>query len=430
MKELIYPALDERLYKTVLPNGLRVLVQPRKGFSRKIAYFVTDFGALHTHFTLDGEKMRVPDGVAHFLEHKLFEMPEGDVTEAFSAMGAMPNAYTAPGMTAYFFTCTEHFEQCLRLLLEFVSTPYFTEQSVAKEQGIIAQEIGMNLDNPYYMCYVNLIEMMYRDHPITVPVLGTEESIARITPQILRDCHRAFYHPSNMLLCVVGDVEPEMVSAMAQEILGKECAPAVERQRHWDEEMTVCESYREMRMKVASKGFQMGFKCEPIPDGEEGFRAEVVAELALEALIGESSELYLELYEQGVIDSSFGASFDAMEDLAMVAMGGDAEDLDRIRTAVIDQARKLAAQGISPEELQRLKRSFMGRRLRRLDSFDGTCSNLAVYELLRFDYLQFPHVYEKITEGELLEFLGRVFTEERCAVSVVLPQEEGESHES
>lgn len=423
MKEIFYPTLNERLFKTVLPNGLRILVQPRKGFSRKIAYFVTDYGSVHTNFTMDCEDFRAPDGVAHYLEHKLFDMPEGDVTEAFSAMGAMPNAFTSNGMTAYFFTCTEHFDACLELLLKFVSTPYFTEESVAKEQGIIAQEIGMNLDNPYYMCYVNLMEMMYRHHPVRVSVLGTEETIARITPQTLRDCHRAFYHPSNMLLCVVGDVEPQAVADLAARVLGNEPAPQVERQRHWEEEMTCPESYREMKMPVASKGFQMGFKCEPIPMGEDGFRAEAVGALALEALIGESSGLYLKLYEEGIIDSSFGASFDTLEDLAMVSMGGDAEQPEVIRDAVLAEAQRIAREGISHEDLQRLKRSAMGRRLRQLDSFDGTCNNLAVYELLDYDYLQFPGIYEKITEAELREFLSRVFTPERCAVSVVLPLE-------
>lgn len=430
MKEFFYPTLNERQFKTVLPNGLRVLVQPRKGFSKKIAYFVTDFGSIHTNFTLDGQQMRVPDGVAHYLEHKLFDMPEGDVTEAFSALGAIPNAFTSNDMTAYFFTCTDHFEQCLELLLKFVSTPYFTEESVAKEQGIIAQEIGMNLDNPYYMCYVNLMEMMYRNHPVTVSVLGSEESIARITPQILRDCHRAFYNPSNMLLCVVGDVDPEAVAAMAERVLGNDPVPTVERQRHWDEDMTCKESYRQMNMQVASKGFQMGFKCEPIPKGEDGFRAEVVAALALEALVGESSALYLKLYEEGTIDSSFGASFDTLEDLAMVTLGGDAEDPETIRDAVIEEARRIAREGISPEDLQRLKRSAMGRRLRRLDNFDGMCYQLSVYHLLDYDYLEFPKVYEKITEDELRQFLERVFTYERCAISVVLPLEQGEAYES
>lgn len=423
MKQFIYPTLDAQQFKQVLPNGLTVLVQPRKGFSRKVAYFVTDFGAIHTNFTLDGQEMRVPDGVAHYLEHKLFDMPEGDVTEAFSAMGAIPNAFTSPDMTAYFFTCTDYFEECLQLLLKFVSTPYFTEESVAKEQGIIAQEISMNLDNPYYMCYVNLMEMMYRNHPVKVPVLGSEESIARITPQILRDCHRAFYNPANMLLCVVGDVDPEAVAAMAQRVLGNDPAPKVERQRQWDEDMTCPEEYREIQMQVASKGFQMGFKCEPIANGEAGFRAEAVASLALEALVGESSSLYLKLYEDGTIDSSFGASFDTLENLAMVTMGGDAEDPDRIRFEVINEARRIAREGICPEELQRLKRSAMGRRLRRLDSFDGVCYQLAAYHLLGYDYLRFPEIYEKITAEELQEFLSRVFTYERCAISVVLPLE-------
>ena len=423
MKEFFYPTLDERQFKTVLPNGLTVLVQPRKGFSKKIAYFVTDFGSIHTNFKMDGREMCVPDGVAHFLEHKLFDMPEGDVTEAFSAMGAIPNAFTSNDMTAYFFTCTEHFEECLELLLRFVSTPYFTEESVAKEQGIIAQEIGMNLDNPYYMCYVNLMEMMYRNHPVTVSVLGTEQTIAQITPQILRDCHRAFYNPSNMLLCVVGDVDAKAVADMAERVLGDAENPVVERQRHWDEEMTCLDSYRESRMPVASPGFQMGFKCEPVPKGEEGFRAEVVGAMALEALVGESSALYLKLYEEGIIDGSFGASFDTLESLAMVSMGGDAEKPEVIRDAVIAEAQRIAREGISHEDLQRLKRSFMGRRLRRLDNFDGLCYQLIACHLTGYDYLEFPKIYEKITENELCAFLSRVFTPERCAISVMLPLE-------
>ena len=205
MNAIRYPELDETLYRTQLENGLTVLVVPRKGFTKKLAYFVTDYGSIHTDFVLEGKVWKAPAGVAHFLEHKMFDLPgKRDVSAEFAAMGAMTNAFTSYDMTAYYFSCTENFEDCLRLLLEFVSTPYFTEESVAKEMGIIDQEIGMNEDAPDSVIFDKLMEALFHQHPIRVPILGTSETIREITPEILHACHRAFYAPGNMLLCVVG----------------------------------------------------------------------------------------------------------------------------------------------------------------------------------------------------------------------------------
>ena len=220
MQPQFYPELGEQLYRQVLPNGLTVAVVPRPGFSRKIAYFVTDYGSIHTAFALDGKQISAPAGVAHYLEHKLFDMPGRDITAEFAALGANPNAFTSYDMTAYYFSCTENFEQSLRLLLEFVSTPYFTEESVEKEREIIGQEIDMNEDSADTRVFENLMEAMYRKHPIRKPILGTRQSIAQITPQVLYECHKAFYHPGNMLLCVVGDVDPRQVVQIAVVTLG------------------------------------------------------------------------------------------------------------------------------------------------------------------------------------------------------------------
>ena len=188
MEQLQYPRLGETLYREILPNGLTVLVVPKPGFTRKLVYFATDFGGIHNHFTLDGREVHAPDGVAHYLEHKLFDMPGGrDVSAEFAALGAMTNAFTSYDLTAYYFSCTERFTECLDLLLEYVSTPYFTEESVRKEQGIIGQEIGMDADAPESRVFQNLMNLMYRSHPIRVDVLGTLESIAQITPQDLYD---------------------------------------------------------------------------------------------------------------------------------------------------------------------------------------------------------------------------------------------------
>ena len=205
MNKQYYEGLNETLFSCKMENGLTVQIVPRPGFSRKLAYFVTDFGSIHTDFILDGETVRVPAGIAHFLEHKMFELPDRDVSAQFAAMGANVNAFTSYDMTAYYFSCTENFRENLRLLLEFVSTPYFTEESVKREIGIIDQEIGMNADSPERV-FENLMQAMYGRHPIRVPILGSRESIREITPQLLNQCHRAFYTPANMILCVVGNV--------------------------------------------------------------------------------------------------------------------------------------------------------------------------------------------------------------------------------
>ena len=221
MNRTHYERLGEDLISDVLPNGLKIYVVPRPGFSRKLAYFVTDFGSIHQEFELEGEKYCVPAGIAHYLEHKMFDLPGRDVTAELAGLGANVNAFTSYDMTAYYFSCTENFEKCLELLLEFVSTPYFTEETVEKERGIIDQEIGMNMDAPESRIFEVLAEGMYRKHPIRMPILGTSESIRAITPELLHLCHRAFYVPSNMALCVVGDVDPEAVAALAQRVLPK-----------------------------------------------------------------------------------------------------------------------------------------------------------------------------------------------------------------
>ena len=192
MSKQYYEKLDETLFRTVLPNGLRVMVVPKPEFGRKSAYFVTDFGSIHRKFALDGVQYETPAGVAHFLEHKMFDLPGRDVSAEFAAMGASVNAFTSYDLTAYYFSCTERFEEALRLLLEFVSTPYFTQESVQKEQGIIDQEIAMNEDDPNTRVFEILTEAMYRNHPIRTPILGTEESIRQITAELLHTCHRAF----------------------------------------------------------------------------------------------------------------------------------------------------------------------------------------------------------------------------------------------
>ena len=351
-------------------------------------------------------------------------MPGRDITGEFAALGAIPNAFTSYDMTAYYFSCTENFYENLDLLLEFVTTGYFTDESVAKEQGIIGQEIGMNEDNPDTRLFEMLVETMYETHPIRSPLLGTRDSIAQITPQVLTDCHTAFYRPENMLLCVVGDADPDKVAEMAQKRLENIPRPTVTATRRWEESMAVGTPYVTRSMEVAMPMFQLGFKSEPLPDGEEGVRREIIGDLAAEALFGESSHLYLKLYGEGLIDASFGGGFETIEGMSMLIASGDSEDPTAVRDAIIEQARQLAQTGIPEEDFLRMKRSALGRRIRGLDSFESTCFRLCAYHFSKFDYFRIPDIYQQITKEDLQEFLQTVVTENRMCMAVITPKEE------
>lgn len=421
-----YPRLGEKAYWERLPNGLTIAVIPRPGFTRKLAYFVTDYGSIHTHYTLDGQVMEAPAGVAHYLEHKLFDMPGRDITAEFAALGAIPNAFTSYDMTAYHFSCTENFRENLTLLLEFVSTPYFTEESVAKEQGIIGQEISMNEDNPDTRSFELLMQAMYENHPVRVPILGTRETIAKITPQVLTDCHRAFYHPENMLLCVVGDVDPEEVVAIAAATLPVPTGSKGIAIRQWDEDMTCASHFVTAAMEVAMPMFQLGFKCESLGFGKEAVRQEIIGDLACEALFGESSALYMRLYEEGLIDGSFGGGFETIEGMALLTVAGDSEDPEAVMEAILQQAEVLLQEGIPEDTMLRMKRSAMGRRIRGLDSFDSVCFRICAYHLSGYDYFDFPALYQQIEAEDLLAFIQRVVTRQRCCLCVITPNEEEE----
>ena len=426
-----YPWLDERVYREKLSNGLSVIVLPKSGFSRKIAYFVTDFGAIHTEFAFGGKTYRAPDGIAHFLEHKLFEMPQSrDVSAEFAALGASANAFTSYDMTAYYFSCTENFEQCLKILVEFVSTPYFTEESVQKELGIIDQEIGMNEDAPDSCVYENLMRAAFAAHPIRVPILGSRESIREITPEMLTLCHNAFYTPGNMLLCVVGDVDPEQVKAIVLEILGDQPREVGRKIAGWSEPAACPEALVTAEMEVAMPMFNMLFKCGEVSHGEAGIRRETVADLAAEALFGESSALYLRLYQEGLIDSSFGGGFEVIDGCSMLMIAGDSDDPEAVREAILEQAEILVREGIPESDFRRMNRSALGRRIKALDSFDSTCFRLCAYHMTDFDYFDFPRIQESVSAEDIRNFLAEVIRRDNCALSVLYPFNQEESHES
>ena len=422
MNRTYYPRLDETVCRKVLPNGLTVLVVPKPGFTRKIAYFVTNYGAVHTAFTLDGQHYTTPAGVAHYLEHKMFDLPERDVTAEFAALGASPNAFTSYGLTAYYFTCTDNFTPALRLLLEFVSTPYFTEESVEKERGIITQEILMYADSADSVVMEEMNRGLYHHHPVRVPIAGTVESIQDITAQTLYDCHRAFYHPSNMILCVVGDVDADEVAAIAEELLPKEPSPVAIPDFGPAEPREALIPQTRREMDVAMTTFQLGFKCPQPPKGREHAHRELVAELAAEMLFGQSSQLYQWLYEDGLIDSSFGGGEEFSAGTAMITCGGDSKDPEEVLNCILNEAKFLAENGLDEQAFQRLKRSFLGIRFKNLTSFDATCYRLLAYAFEDHDYFEFPSIFEDVTVEEVRQFIADNVRRENCSLAIVDPR--------
>ena len=306
--ETNYPRIGETVLRTTLPNGLTVAVVPKPLYRKRYAFFTTRYGGMDMRFRLDGVWHDTPAGIAHYLEHKMFDTEDGNALQELSQNGAEPNAFTSNATTAYYFDCTEHFEENLKILLSFVSVPYFTQESVDKERGIIGQEIRMVEDTPDWRVYTNLLECLYHSSPARVAIAGTVESIAEITPETLYACHKAFYDPANMMLCVVGDVKPDEIAAIAEEILPNSRGEVIERD-YGQEDMRVVEKCRREAMEVSMPQFLVGFKCPPAADGAALMRQDIIADIACDILLGDSSPLYQRLYDKGLINGSFGGGF-------------------------------------------------------------------------------------------------------------------------
>lgn len=418
-----YPSLGERVYEKELSNGLLIRVVRKPGFSKAHAFLAVDYGSMDTTFSKCGATYSSPLGVAHYLEHKMFDMPDGNVMQLFSQYGGNPNAFTSYDITAYYVECTDHFRENLELLLRYVSTPYFTEESVEKERGIIAQEIRMYEDNPDSRVFENLASAMYASHPIRNSIAGTVESIGNITAQTLYDCYNGFYTPENMMLCVVGDIDPELVFALAESVLPKTAKGTLPTRDYGAEEaMRPLTGESVCKMEVSRPMFCVGFKAEPARHGDDSMVQEIVGELAAELLIGESSRLYTELYEKNLIDPEFSCEYEGLKGMSMLSASGESDMPDAVCEAILKEAARIGRDGVDRELFQRLKRSAIGRRMRDLDSFDSICYKMCAYHFEGVDYFSFPALFRDVTEDRAAEFLQRVVTPERMAVSLVMPK--------
>ena len=418
-----YPRLGETVFHEILENGLHIYVDRRRDFQKSYAFFATNYGGMDMRFFQEGRWKNTPAGVAHFLEHKMFDTKEGNALQDLAANGASPNAFTSSAITGYYFESTEKFFDNLRILLSFVSVPWFTQESVDKEQGIIGQEIRMVEDDPENQVFYALMECLYDHHPIRVPIAGTQESISHITAGTLYSCHKAFYNPSNMVLTVAGDVDPEQVCAVAKEILPVQSLGHIDRDYGGEEEPRAAKGEKELTMAVSTPIFQLGFKCDPAQRGEAWMAQELAGELACEALLGSSSPLYARLYSQGLINKNFGYGFEVYPGCALMAAGGESRDPAAVRDAVLEEGARLAREGIDPALFSRLKKGMYGAKVRGLNSFEYLCINMAQSHFAGAEFLRFPEVFDSITQARVEDLLRRWVTPERCGLAVVRPGE-------
>lgn len=424
MDKKLYPRIGEEVIWVTLDNGLPVCIVPKKGFSRKYALFATRYGGMDMRFRLNGQWLDTPAGIAHYLEHKMFDTEDGNALQELAMNGAEPNAFTSNAITCYYFDSTEKFYENLEILLSFVSVPYFTDESVEKEQGIIGQEIGMIEDNPEWQVYKQLMQSLYHTSPARTPVAGSMESIRKITAQTLYDCHRAFYTPANMCLVVVGDVEPQQVLDIARRVLPKDSGELIDRDYGAEEPTEAAQAYAEEHMEVSMPSFLVGFKCPPQHGGEEQHRFAAIGELACDVLIGESSPLYARLYSQGLINGSFGAAFDILPGAAYAYAGGDSKDPKAVAEAILAEAQRLAREGVDEDYYKRIVNANFGAALRELNSFESIAVSMAEGRFQGYDPYRFPEIYDSITAADVLAFLRENVTRSHMALSVIAPKEE------
>ncbi len=420
-----YERIGETLYEETLENGLRVYVFPKPDFGKCYAFFATRYGGMDTRFQLNGQWLDTPMGIAHYLEHKMFDTPDGgNALQKLSASGASPNAFTSAAITGYHFECTEGFWENLRTLLEFVSVPYFMEESVQKEQGIIAQEIRMMEDNPGRQSYRMLLESLYQNHPIRNSVAGSVESIAQITAETLYHCHEAFYTPSNMVLCVAGNVDPEQVCDLAREILPKEAKPPIPRDRGQDEPKEVNIRENSKVMPVAAPLFQIGVKGQPASDGPGRLRQKLLGDLTCEALMGSSSPLYSKLYTQGLINGGFYSGFMDYPGCAFLVAGGESKDPSAVRDAILAEVERVGREGLDQGLFERMKKAAYGSFVRSLNSFENLCVEQAQAYFEEQDPWTFPEIYDTMTRQDAEEFIRSWFCPEQMTLTVIRPGEE------
>ena len=428
MEKIEFSQLNEEIFHEKMDNGLQVYILPKKGFNKTFATFTTNYGSIDNHFKPleQSEFVKVPDGIAHFLEHKLFEKEDGDVFQQFSKQGASANAFTSFTRTAYLFSSTSEFVRNLTTLIDFVQAPYFSEKTVEKEKGIIGQEINMYDDNPDWRLYFGTIANMYHHHPVKIDIAGTVESIAGITKDMLYECYNTFYHPSNMLLFIVGPVDAEDTMKLIRDNqAAKSYEEMPEIQRKFEQEPTgVAKEKEVLRMNVQTPKVMIGIKADDIgQSGTELLKTELAANIFLEMLFGKSSPLHEELYEKGLIDSSFSYDFTQEKGFGFALIGGDSSNPEELTESLLNILRNSrTGKGLNEESLKRTVKKRIGSFLRSLNSPEYIANQFTRYAFNEMNLFDVVPALEKISMEDIERTARNLVAEDRITVCQVLPK--------
>ena len=423
MKEIYNDRIKEKILFEELDSGLKVFFMPKAGFTKKYAMFSTNYGSIDNNFIPLGETepLLVPEGIAHFLEHKLFEEEEANIFDQFSNLGANVNAYTNFNQTSYLFYTTDNFYESLDLLIKFVQSPYLTDENVEKEKGIIAQEIKMYDDNPRWKVMFNCLKAMYVNHPIRIDIAGTVDSITTINKDLLYKCYNTFYNPKNMVLFIVGDLSFEEIIKVVKKSEKKTLKADHELKRIFEDEPTrVNQKLIEEDMSVNIPLFYIGFKDNDLGHiGEEAVKKDIITNMILDLLFTPSADFYNKLYNEGIIDQTFGAYYTGKKTYAHSLVVGQSNQPELVNERVLELIKRPGEEILNEEDFLRLKKKNLGSFLMGFNSEEFIVNNFTDMYFDGFNLLDYLDLAEKIQFTDLLDRFKSHFVPENMVLSII-----------
>ncbi len=420
IQEIKSERAHDSYYKITHDSGLTIFVYPKQGYKSAYAIFGTKYGSINTCFSLDGgEKITVPDGIAHYLEHKLFESEDGDAFARYAKTGANANAYTSFEKTCYLFSCTDRFDESFEILLDFVQNPYFTAQTVAKEQGIIGQEIKMYDDSPDWRVMFNMLGGMYHNHPVKIDIAGTVESIAEITAEKLYDIYNVFYNLNNMVLCVSGNVTVEQVLKTADKML-KPCEKHTIQNFFKDEPREIAQPYVEQNFQVSMPLFNLGFKesSEPL-----GTRQLAQTDILLSLLASPTSRLYRSLMDEKLINSSFSYELFDGPGYCAIIFGGESRAPKQAAEMIKSYISKMKNEGIDKEEFEIAQRAVYGDAISSLNNVSSISNAITDHYFGGTELFAYIDAVAQTSVEDVTNRLTQVLDVNNCTLSVVKSSE-------
>lgn len=421
IQEIKSQRIGDSYYKIDHPTGLTIYVYPKEGYNSAYAIFGTKYGSINTVFSVDDEKkITVPDGIAHYLEHKLFESEEGDAFERYAKTGANANAYTSFEKTCYLFSCTEKFDESLEILLDFVQKPYFTAQTVAKEQGIIGQEIKMYDDSPDWRVMFNMLEGMYKNHPVKIDIAGTVETIAEITAEKLYEVYNVFYNLNNMVLCVSGNVTVDQVLKTADKML-KPCDKHQINNHFEEEPYEICEPYVEQCFPVSMPLFNLGFKerADKILD----VKKLACTDILLAMIASQTSELYRELLDNNLINSSFSYELFEGPGYCSIIFGGESRAPKQAAETIKQYIMKLKTEGLEKSDFEISKKAVYGDVVSALNSVGSISNAITDYHFNGNELFSYIDAVADADFNDVCTRFSEMLDVNNCTLSVVKQSE-------